>query len=354
MLNTLLNRLSLYYLIDYFEQCGVIIVPQQVYTRAVLEERLNIQEKFLPFLNYMLSILHQVGFIKIDRGNIQCLIDAKTLSVADLKAEILEKFPEKKALIHLLNYFAAYYRQALSGEIPAIGVLYPNADIYFLDPVVREMEEASNIVWFERFLKKFLSIRGKKNPFLVMEVGAGAGHFTWTIISHLLAQHTKYFFTDLSRFFVLKAKEIAAKNCVHFMEFATFDITQSLESQGFKKNTIDVLLASNVVHATADLKATLSNLKSLLSPDGLLILIEYTSLPLWLHMIWGFAEGWWYFADEYRKLTPLIKEKDWIHVLSQAGYGKIKIFPKKRDKLIPLSLTGMIAVNCTKQKISHK
>jgi 2-polyprenyl-3-methyl-5-hydroxy-6-metoxy-1,4-benzoquinol methylase len=77
------------------------------------------------------------------------------------------------------------------------------------------------------------------------------------------------------------------------MEFQTLDISQDGLTQGFEAASFDIILAPNVVHATASLKETLSYLEPLLKPDGFIFLAELCSLIQSPNYIFGNFVGWW-------------------------------------------------------------
>ncbi len=339
----LLKALSLSYLIDYFIQSGIKVTQGYCYSVVELQELLKLQKKFFPFLNYILNVFKEMGVAKITFEKVEFLINAQPLSSATLVNQITLRYPEKKAFITKLSHCINEYDKALTGKIPSIAALYPGGDIHFLDPIVSEMEQLSNLHWFERFLTKLLSLRSKDGFINMMEVGGGMGRLTWPIIKNLTSKNIAYLFTDISRFFILKARETGTKEQIDFIKFAQFDITKTPEEQSFSPTQMDFILAFNVIHATPNLDITLSNLYNLLKPGGTLIIIEYTELPTWAHMLWGLAEGWWYFADHYRQITPLINKRNWKEALTTSGYKKIRFIPKHEKYTCPLPLTAILA-----------
>ena len=59
-----------------------------------------------------------------------------------------------------------------------------------------------------------------------------------------------------------------------FMDFRTFDLEQPPEQQGLGGQRFDLIVAANVIHATADLRQTLGRLRDLLVPGGTLLMLE--------------------------------------------------------------------------------
>ena len=73
------------------------------------------------------------------------------------------------------------------------------------------------------------------------------------------------------------------------------DIERDPQEQGFESGAYDIVIAANVLHATADLRQTMTNVSRLLAPGGLLVLAEAVKTELWTNLTFGLTEGWWRF-----------------------------------------------------------
>lgn len=72
--------------------------------------------------------------------------------------------------------------------------------------------------------------------------------------------------------------------------------------QGFGVGRYDVVFATNVLHATRDMAATLAGCKALLRPGGLLLANELTAKTTFLTLTFGLTEGWWLYSDPMRRI----------------------------------------------------
>src|SRR5439155_10188616 len=91
----------------------------------------------------------------------------------------------------------------------------------------------------------------------VLEVGAGTGGTTVHVLSRLPAHRTDYLFTDVSPLFLARAGEKLREHS--FVRYQVLDVERGPEGQGLAPGSVDVVLAANVLHATADLKESLRN-----------------------------------------------------------------------------------------------
>ena len=75
--------------------------------------------------------------------------------------------------------------------------------------------------------------------------------------------------------------------------------------QGFEAGAYDLVLGTNVLHAVADVRATLRHLHDLLAPGGTLMFMDVATPQLWTESVFGLTSGWWHLTD--RDLRPSIR-----------------------------------------------
>jgi SAM-dependent methyltransferase len=155
---------------------------------------------------------------------------------------------------------------------------------------------------------------------------AGTGSLTGQILTVFPPDRTEYFFTDNGPTF-LQAAQDRFEEKFPFVEYKIFDCEKDPVAQGFEPHHFDLIVASNVIHATTDLAVTMGNLRKALAPDGILMFLEVTWRRAALDNVFGLLPGWWRFADkELRKRTALLTRAEWEKFLTS------------RDFLLPLPL----------------
>ncbi|KAL4994909.1 hypothetical protein BDV10DRAFT_203445 [Aspergillus recurvatus] len=153
---------------------------------------------------------------------------------------------------------------------------------------------------------QLFSILGHSNPELnILEVGAGTGSAT------ARRMYTRYTFTDVSAGFLVAAKE----------RFSRYDAMEY--GQGFKLGSYDLVIASNVIHATPSLNRSLANLKSLLAPGGRLFLQELAEGTSLLSIYTGLLPGWWVGENDQRTERPYVPLDRWRQELTAVGFDGI-------------------------------
>lgn len=179
----------------------------------------------------------------------------------------------------------------------------------------------------------FVRLLSNSRPNLrILEVGAGTGGTTELILRDLVDEggfpiYSVYTFTDVSSGFLVKARErfSYASN----MEYTVLDISKSPSEQGFtggEKESYDLILAANVVHATPVIQETLRNIRSLLKPDGMLVLTELLPTLRTANYVFGHFSGWWLGEADGRPSNPLMPVERWDTELKGAGFSGVDSF----------------------------
>ena len=158
----------------------------------------------------------------------------------------------------------------------------------------------------------------------VLEVGAGTGSATASILPELPAGRFEYLYTDISAGFFTQA-ETRLADVDAAIEYRVLDIEKDPIAQGFEAHGYDLVVASNVLHATRDLNETLAHCRKLLTPCGQLAALENLRGQSWLDLTFGQLDGWWRFADAYRSRHPIAGPATWRQALADAGFGEVEV-----------------------------
>jgi SAM-dependent methyltransferase len=159
----------------------------------------------------------------------------------------------------------------------------------------------------------------------VLEVGAGTGGTTGSLLPVLPADRTQYVFTDVSDLFLDRARD--RYRAYPFVECRRFDLDKDPAAQGFAPGSFDAIVSANAVHASVDLRLALTRLRELLAPGGVLVLVESTIHLAWFDITTGLIEGWQHFADDLRTDNPLLHPDTWKAALRDAGFEEAGAWP---------------------------
>ena len=214
----------------------------------------------------------------------------------------------------------------LKSELNPLSILFPDgnwkrAENYYADNPVAKYNNYIVAQSVAAFLKE------NNKTAKILEVGAGTGGTTASILNAVKDMDAEYHYTDLSTFFTDKAKEKFSD--YNFVKYGLFNIDREPQTQGYDWGEFDVIVGANVLHDAQNLHSTLLNLKNMLTPNGMLIMLETTENKLIHKVSIGLLEGFSGYEDQrLDKNVPLLNLDEWQTVLKNSGYTNVSFYPE--------------------------
>lgn len=160
----------------------------------------------------------------------------------------------------------------------------------------------------------------------ILEIGAGTAGLAAQMLPLLERGLHTYVFTDVSAGFFPSANQKLA--AFPEVEYKVFDLEKPSADQGFKPGSHDFIVGTNVLHAVADVRATLRTLHDLLAPGGTLMFMDVATPQLWTESVFGLTSGWWHLTDhDLRPEQPLLQRAQWEAALREAGFAETVSLP---------------------------
>jgi 3-oxoacyl-(acyl-carrier-protein) synthase/SAM-dependent methyltransferase len=212
------------------------------------------------------------------------------------------------------------YADVLRGALDPVELLFPNGTTALVEGAYAGNPVSDHL---NALLAAAVAARGATGQRLrVIEIGAGTGATAAVVLPRLQAAGITfdYLFTDVSRRFLTDAE--ARFGPAHpGLATALYDAERDVEENGLAPGRFDVVIATNVLHATASLPRTMARLGRLLAPGGLIAVNEVTRRQDFATLVFGLTEGWWRGAAEPGRLpgAPLVDAAGWDALLRAAG-----------------------------------
>ena len=319
-----MNRLCTAFLLEAFGRLGVELQAQERFTAEELADRLGLADRYRRLMTRYLEILEQDGVVRRDAGVWQ-VVEVPPLPEADRTwRELMAANPAFYAELTLLGRCGLQLDEILRGDIDPLHLIFPDGSL----AVTEHLYQDSPFLRFYNTLAQAAVARIARGlpqgrSLRVLEIGAGTGGLTSYVLPKLPADRVAYVYTDLSNHFFNKARE--KFQGYPFLEFKRLDIEQDPLEQGFEPHSFDLILASECLHATADLRATCENVLKLLASDGLILLLEAVEPVRWVDLVFGLTDGWWRFTDtKLRPDYPLLSLAKWKDLLEQLGFRDVR------------------------------
>jgi acyl transferase domain-containing protein/NADPH:quinone reductase-like Zn-dependent oxidoreductase/SAM-dependent methyltransferase/short-subunit dehydrogenase/acyl carrier protein len=293
-----------------------------------LADELRIVPPHRPLFGRLLEILAEDALLEVAEHRGRWLRPLPAFDIASAMDELGRDFAEFEATLAMTERCGAQLSAVLTGQADPLQLLFPAGDLttaeklyqhspsaQTFNPLVREAVRSAVIAW------------PADRPLRILEVGGGTGATTAHLLPVLPLGGTDYVFTDVSPLFLARAKAKFAD--FQNVRFELLNLEDDFSSQGFRSNSFDIIVASNVIHATSDVLQTLVSLRRLLVPAGWLLMLEVTRPQRWFDITFGLTEGWWRFRDHHlRTRHPLFPRAQWKRLLLQAGFDRTLIVPE--------------------------
>ncbi|MGP1682269.1 MAG: SDR family NAD(P)-dependent oxidoreductase, partial [Giesbergeria sp.] len=284
------------------------------------------------WLHHSLRTLQLQGQIAWSDGAWQaCAGHASAQQARALWTDYLQQHaqqPHLRAQLALVDRTTAALEEILQGRRQAVEVIFPNASLELVEGIYKDnlIADHFNEVLCDS-LVRYVEQRLQAQPLArirVLEIGAGTGGTSARVFARLQEfEHAieEYCYTDISKAFLLHAQQRYAAR-VPYLKTALFNVEQPLEGQQAQAGSYDVVIATNVLHATRDMRRTVRNAKALLRRGGLLLVNEINDSTWFSHLTFGLLEGWWLYEDEALRQpgSPALAPAGWQHLLRSEGF----------------------------------
>ena len=301
-----------------------------------LRQRLQVTEEHKRLFRRMLEMLAKSGVLEEKGDGFVVVIGPEDPLPKEMPGD-LEEFASRMTDLHphglteigLFRRSGLALAEVLRGREDPLTLLFSSgeptaADLYLKAPVAR----AANRMLGDA-VQALVAALPDGRRLRIIEVGAGTGSATASVLPELPEGRFDYMYTDISAGFFAEAEARFGDEAI---EYRPLDVEKDPVAQGFDAHSYDLLIASNVLHATRYLEETLAHCRDLLAPSGQLIALENLSGLGWMDLTFGQLDGWWRFADSYRPHHALAEPSVWRRALGNVGFEEVEVLgPDETD-----------------------
>ncbi len=322
-----LDRIGGMYAASSLQRLGLPLTVDTALTFDELIQKLGIVPRQVSLFLRLLEMLVEDGILRKTDSGWQVLTPPVSTDLDSQWESLIQKFPAFETELSLIARCTRGLADTLIGKVDPLQLMFPGGSMTDAEKLYQDAPVARtyNTIVSEAVESALKGVDLKKK-IRILEIGAGTGGTTSSILPILTAERTQYVFTDISQMFTNQASKKFRE--YDFLEYQLLDISRDPQSQGFDPHSFDLIVAANVLHATPDLKRTLENAKRLLAPQGELILYEATSKERFSDLTVGLTDGWWSFTDkELRPSYALLSQEKWIQLLGEMGFVEAVAVP---------------------------
>lgn len=274
------------------------------------------------------------GFAKQDSDGYLILDENLELSTSELwqqwesEKQAWLKNSNLKSHVSLIEDCLKGLKDVLLSKRKVTDIIFPNASMDALDGIYK----GSPVVDYfnselSRILGNVVQSRLAHDPgarIRLLEVGAGTGGTTTTVLEGLKPfadSIDEYCYTDISKAFLIHAEDTFSED-YPYLKTRILNIENKPADQGFEEDYFDVVISTNALHATSDIRNTMLNIKSVMKSNGVVLLNEMCSNNILAHVTFGLLDGWWLYRDGEVRIpgSPGLTGDSWVEILSELGY----------------------------------
>ncbi|CAM4515031.1 SDR family NAD(P)-dependent oxidoreductase [Paenibacillus xylanexedens] len=269
--------------------------------------------------------------------------------------------PDVRAYARLADSMIRALPDILKGHRAATEVMFPDSSMHMVEGIYKHhaiadyfngtlAEQALSVI---NELTSEITGHRKVN---ILEIGAGTGGTSEVVFEKLKPVAHKiqeYCYSDISRAFLMHAEQQYGPS-VPYLTYRIADLKIPFAEQGIEPGRYDLIIASNVLHTTPDIRDTLRMIKASLKKDGQLLLNEITRKTVINHLTFGLLEGWWQYTDENVRIPgcPALSAANWKKMLQREGYHSVHYPSAQADRygqhIIAAKSDGIvIRANCS-------
>ncbi len=341
------EALSIHAIVRTFRRAGYFVNIDEQRSIDDLLHGMKVLPRYQKLLGQWLALLVRNGILNE--------VSKDTLKAGRMPAE--EEFSARWGELAKTDVFGAstapimdYLHRSIDAHLSMLCGDVDPLEIYFKDG---STDAAEGIYRFNPFmeylngiaaeaLRGFINQRIDTGHADILEVGAGTGGTTASLLPALPADDVAYEFTDLSEFF-LDAARLRFVD-YPFLTFGRFDINIHPAVQGRPPASKDAIVAINVIHDARSIPQTLRNLRATLKPGGLLLLIEATENCALQMISIAFIEGLSDYEDDRTESNlPFLTHQKWREKLLSAGFATVDVFPIQDDAVAAFAQRVIVA-----------
>ncbi len=324
------EALCIDYTVRAVQRLGWAPEPGTIVASAALADELAIAPSHRRLFDRLLGILGEAGLLQrqATSGAWQVRASLPQVDTAAGYASLRAACPAgAEPELELTHRVASEFAEALRGEREPMQLLFPDGSLETTERMYRDSPTARFYNGLTAsVMTQVAAARRDGRTLRILEIGAGTGGTTAHVLPVLPTDGVEYTFTDVGPLFVARARE--RFGCYGWARFEVLDLERDPAAQGFDGRQFDVVVASNVVHATADLRRTLARVRTLLAPGGLLAMLEVTAPQRWFDLTVGLTSGWWAFTDlDLRPDYAAMPRQRWQELLASCGFDDCAVLP---------------------------
>jgi polyketide synthase PksM len=339
-------------LLNLFFENNIFTNNITAYTKENILSSLGVIKSYHKLIIELLNLLVVAGYLICHSQN-GYYVTEKVISdkqywdsvKKDARQKVLkQKYPAYSPHIQLITHCLSHYLAVIRGEKTHMEILFPQGSKDMVSGVYQNniFADKYNMI-LAKIIKDIVSSRNNHDTINILEIGAGTGATTKFVLEALsdVEQTIEYYFTDVSKSFLKSAEQRFSSHTDSInIQYKLLDIDLNPLEQTFSKHNIDIIIATNVLHATCNINTTFDNIITLANQHSHLLINEVVSNHIFPLLVFGLTPGWWCFNDAKMRIpgSPLLDISQWETVFKNHAMHLQSIYRHNEQGVIETAI----------------
>lgn len=303
------------------------------YTRDELEKCVGARKEFYPIMKRWIKLLSLNNYIRNEGQMYFFDHEMNYLDLERIWTEGKENWiAERLGALSTYEYFrnnALRLNDIMSGSLNPTLLLFPEGKMHVAEDLYSKTPIS---IYYNRVISEYVQKEcEKRDKCKVLELGGGTASTTKPVIEKIEKFNVdKYYFTDVSDFFVNHAKKIF--NQIEFMEFLKLDIDSNFANDKIQENNIDIVVAVGVLNNAYNMRKTLKSIRKILKDDGVVFIVEAIGESVQMLISQAFMMKT---SNDERadKNETFLKLNQWYDLFRRTGFTVQECLPRSDSEL---------------------
>jgi len=296
------------------------------FTLKSLAEQAHIESVKLPLLSRLLGILVDDDLATFENDQWLLATNCDLPPAEDIWLSVLGDSPAYLPELMLLGRCGKYLADVLQHKVMPEELLYsPKSSIQEHWNGASPSNLSMNLALRDT-LREIVRDWPVNQRLRILEVGANDTEISQLLLSVLPVDQCDYDYIHHDEELLLNASfDLEPWHFVNTRQLdLSFDINVG-EDCSIQLGIYDIIIAANTLYRSDDLSKVQKNIKKLLSPKGILLLLERQS-DRFMDMTFGLQTDWWTHTSENETPIPLLMSaNEWRTALKETGFDQVEL-----------------------------
>ena len=295
------------------------------FTIESLAEQAHIESIKFPLLRRLLNILVEDDLATYENKQWLLAATSDLPSAEDIWLSVLADSPDYLPELMLLGRCGKHLADVLQNKINSDSLLYSDKSSIQEHWSGASPSNISMNLALRDILNEIVSDWPANRRIRILEIGGNDTEISQQILPVLPINQCDYYYAHHDENLLSKAGFNLED--WSFVSCQSLDLSQelSIDNMPFDFSSFDIVIAANTLYRSDDCAKSQRNIKKLLAPKGVLLMLERES-DRFMDMTFGLQNDWWVHSTDTSGSIPLLMTANaWRSELKESGFEHVEL-----------------------------